>query len=145
MPRRSAASFSVLSPTGTPSRLPVPAELTGTARTIFLDTVSSLKPGHFQASDTPLLSEYCRSAALAAQAHAELAAAGAVVASPQGSKPSPWLTVLEKSQRAMGQLSLRLRIGPQGRSPTLPSRPPRELSYHERQALMENGDDAIGS
>jgi hypothetical protein len=109
MPRRSNASFSVVSPTGTPPWLEVPAELIGKARKIFLDTVGSLKPGHFQPSDRPLLAEYCRCCALAEQAHAMLAAEGAVVASPQG------------------------------RSPTIPSRPLRPLSVYERMNL--EGDD----
>jgi phage terminase small subunit len=130
---------------GTPPRLSPPLELQGRARQVFVDTVAACKAGHFLPQDTPLLAEYCRSVALAEQAHAALALEGPVVASPQGSKASPWITILEKAQRSLIALSMRLRISPQGRSPTTPTRAARPLSYHERAELMENGDDARGS
>jgi hypothetical protein len=134
MPRRSTASFSVISPTGGPTRLQVPGELTGRAKEVFLDTVSACKAGHFLPQDTPILVEFCRAVALADAADAALATEGAVV----NGKLSAWVTVQEKAQRAMAQLSLRLRITPQGRSPTVPSRATRPLSYHEQRALLED-------
>jgi hypothetical protein len=140
MPRRSSASFSVISPSGGPVRLSPPVGLQGTARQAFVDIVSACKAGHFQPQDTALLVEYCRATALADEAAAALSA-GAVV----DGKVSPWVVVQEKAQRAMAALALRLRLSPQGRSPTIPARSTRPLSYHERQTLMENGDDAVGS
>jgi P27 family predicted phage terminase small subunit len=147
MPRRSAASFSILSVTGAPPRLTPPPELTGRARKIFLDAVASLRPGHFVPSDRPLLIEYCRAVALADEAYAALAVEGAVITSERGSKVSPWVTVQEKAQRAMTALSHRLRLSPQGRSPTLPTRPARQASYFERMELegVRDDDDAAGT
>jgi phage terminase small subunit len=149
MPRRSAASFSVLSYTGTPPRLSPPPELVGKARDIFLHTVAALKPGHFEPSDRPLLVEFCRAAALAGEADAALAVGGAVIASDKGPKVNPWLIVQEKAQRAMTALALRLRLSPQGRSPTVPTRPvpaARQISYFERMELegVRDGPSADG-
>lgn len=141
MPRRSAASFSVPSLTGAPPRLSPPPELAGKARDVFLDTVASLKPGHFQPSDRPLLVEFCRAAALAGEADKALAAEGAVVETERGSKVNPWIVVQEKAQRAMAALALRLRLSPQGRSPTIPTRPAPQVSYFERMELEGVRDD----
>ena len=54
----------------------------------------------------------------AASAHLE--AEGHVI----DGKPSPWLAVLAQSLKAMSTLSHRLRLSPQGRTPTNPKRPP---------------------
>jgi hypothetical protein len=39
-----------------------------------------------------------------------------------GGRPSPWLTVAEKTNRAVVALSLRLRLSPQARAPNTPTR-----------------------
>ena len=150
MPRRSSASFSILTTGATPPRLRPPSELGGKARKVFLDIVASTKPGHFVPSDLPLLIEFCRAAALASEADAALAVEGAVIASERGSRVNPWVTVQEKAQRAMTALAHRLRLSPQGRSPTLPTRPARQASYFERMELeatrdAADGDDAAGA
>jgi phage terminase small subunit len=138
MPRRSSASLSVLTTGATPPRLRPPSDLSGKTREVFLDTVASVKPGHFQPSDLPLLVEFCRAVALASEADAALAVEGAVIASERGPKVNPWVTVQEKAQRAIIALSHRLRLSPQGRMPT---RPTRQASYFERMSLEEGRDD----
>ena len=55
MPRRSAASLSVVPLDRRASRLRPPAHLSEAERSAFVDLVSACKPGHFQASDLPLL------------------------------------------------------------------------------------------
>ena len=69
------------------------------------------KPTHFVPSDLPLLVRYVEALALADEAAEQLHAEGAVV----DGKPSPWLVVLEKCQRAVVALSMRLRLSPQSR------------------------------
>ena len=59
-------------------------------------------------------------------------------------RPSPWLAVLAQAQKAVLAFAHRLRLSPQGRSPTVSSRPgkaPAPLSYYERMQL-ERSDAA---
>ena len=139
MPRASAASLLVVSPTGTPPRLQVPAGLSGKAREIFTNIVAASRPGHFLPQDEGLLVEYCRAVALADEAANELRINGAVIIGVRGPQVSPWTLVQEKATRTMAALAVRLKLGPQMRGLAVPGRPQRELSYHERQAL--GGDD----
>ena len=141
MPRPSSLSLPL---TSTPPRLKPPAGLSEKARATFVHIVASCKPGHFQPQDEPLLVEYCRAAALAAEADGALAAEGAVVETDKGSRLNPWITVQEKAQRAMNSLSHRLKLSPQGRSPTNPKRQP-ALSVYETMQLEEGDDDAVSS
>jgi len=145
MPRRSAASFSIMTTGTTLPRLRPPPGLSDKTRKIFVDIVASVKPTHFQPSDKPLLIEYCRAVALAGEADAALAVEGAVIETERGSKVNPWITVQEKAQRAMVSLSHRLRLSPQGRSPTLPTRPAPQASYFERMELEGVPDGADNS
>ena len=68
MPRRSAASLSVVPLDRRASRLRPPAHLSEAERSAFVDLVSACKPGHFQASDLPLLVRYVEASVLAEQA-----------------------------------------------------------------------------
>jgi phage terminase small subunit len=141
MPRRSAASLSIVSPSGAPPRLQVPAELSGKAAQTFISIVAASRAGHFLPQDEGLLVEYCRAVALADEAANELRINGAVIIGVRGPQISPWTLVQEKAQRAMAALAVRLKLGPQMRGLAVSARAERPLSYHERQAL-EQGDDA---
>jgi phage terminase small subunit len=88
-------------------------------------------PGHFQASDLPLLVRYVEASVLAEQAASQLRLEGPVVAG----RVSPWVTVQEKSVRALVALSMRLRLSPQARAPNNPSRPPPQVSHYEKMSL----------
>ena len=93
------------------SRLSAPASLSEGAAAIFVATVSAVDPGHFSAVDMPLLEQYAGAADLARQAQQNLDQHGAVI----DGKPSPWLGVLEKSNRSCVALAARLRVCPQSR------------------------------
>ena len=139
MPRKSAASMQFATVNGSSERLRPSPGLTESERQIFCDIVAATKPEHFRASDLPLLVNYVQAVAAAGDANAHLYAEGRVV----DGKPSPWLAVLTQAQKAIGMFSLRLRLSPQGRSPTVPGRPgktQRPLSYYELMDL-ERGDD----
>jgi hypothetical protein len=68
--------------------------------------------GHFKATDSHLIEQYCQAIMLARQATNELAASGPVV---QG-RASAWLIVLEKAHRSSVALAGRLRLAPQSRA-----------------------------
>ena len=110
MPRKSAASLSVVAVDGQPFRPDPPASLSEAERTIFVDLVAGCDRRHFRPSDLPLLCRYVEAAALGDQA-AEQLRLGAVI----NGRPSPWITVQEKAVRAMVALSMRLRLSPQSR------------------------------
>ena len=143
MPRRSSASFSVVSVDGTPPRLSPHCRSRGNLeRKTFLDIVLACKPSHFQPSDLPLLAAYCRAIVLERQASNALTVAGHVT---EDGRVSPWMKVWEQANKAMLSLAHRLRLSPQGRSPTVPQRS-QSGSYYDRMRLMEAArDDAEGS
>ena len=134
MPRKSAAALSIMSPTGTPPRLTPPPTLNEDAKRVFLDVVCSVRADHFQPSDGLLLARYAEAAVMASDAATMLASEGTVI----DGKPSPWLAVHAAMTKAMLGLSHRLRLSPQGRSPTNPKRVP-SVSVYDRMAL-ERGD-----
>jgi hypothetical protein len=134
MPRRSAAALSVLSVDGTPPRLTPPPTLNEDAKRVFLDIVFSVNPNHFHPADGLLLARYAESAVMASDAATMLASEGTVI----DGKPSPWLAVHVQMTKAMQGLSHRLRLSPQGRSPTNPKRP-QATSYYERMRLADGG------
>jgi phage terminase small subunit len=92
------------------SRMKPLAHLNEAEANIWRALVRSVGSDHFQACDQPLLTEYCRAAALADKA-AEALQEGAVI----DRKASPRGTVQEKSVRALVALSARLRLCPQSR------------------------------
>jgi hypothetical protein len=60
-------------------------------------------------------------------------------------RQSPWLAVLSQAQNTMLGFAHRLRLSPQGRSPTnpsRPSRPERPLSVYETMALEADDGSA---
>ena len=93
------------------TRLQPPGNLSAGAAAVFTRTVAAVEADHFTAVDLPLLEQYAVAADLARQAQGELDAHGAIV----DGKASPWLTVQEKTVRALTALSARLRICPQSR------------------------------
>jgi hypothetical protein len=132
MPRRSRASLSVVSGKLPSSRLQAPASLSDSERILFNQLVTSCDRKHFIESDLPLLVRYVQASCLADQAAQELRN-GAVV----DGKVSPWRIVLERCQRALGTLSLRLRLSPQARHRKSPGRP-QPVSYYD---LARDEDD----
>jgi hypothetical protein len=117
-------------------RLAPPADLSEDGRQVFLDLVLASEPTRFRASDGPLLTAYVRAILQERSASAHLEAEGHVV----DGKPSPWLAVLAQALKGMSTLSHRLRLSPQGRSPTNPKRP-QAVSYYDRVRLEGQSDD----
>lgn len=118
-------------------RLAPPPGLSEDARGLFVDLVLACEPNHFRASDRPLLSAYVRAIQQEQTASAHLEVEGPVV----DGRPSPWLAVLAQALKGMSTLSHRLRLSPQGRSPTNPKRPA-SVSYYDRARLEGQSDDA---
>ncbi len=110
MPRRSSADLVTLRVDGRPHRLTPPATLRKPAQAVFQQIVGSCQSEHFTKADLPLLERYCETVVLAAQASHNLAREPVL-----GAKINPWLIVLEKADRALATLALRLRICPQSR------------------------------
>ena len=138
MPRRSSADLAVMRPSGGFTRLRPPAELGAAEAEVWRHIVLCCDQKHFQQSDTPLLTRYVQNVVLGRRAAAALAAEGPVI----GGRPSPWLVVAEKVDRALVALSMRLRISPQARmrrEGTAPKDGPASI-----YALMrEDGDDSV--
>ena len=111
MPRRSFAAlpFSEAST----SRVKPPDDLTGDARTVFVDLVLSTRPDHFQESDVATLCVFCEAVVLAKAATAGLKADGYVSAEPSG-----WLPILQAATRTVSTYGRMLRLNPAARSMT---------------------------
>ena len=110
MPRKSANAL-LARVDGKPNRVKPPDYLGKAEQEIFLDIVSSCDSRHFVQSDLPLLVEYVSAILLGRKAAKELKAEPVQA----NGKVSPWITIQEKSVRAMTSLSLRLRLSPQSR------------------------------
>jgi hypothetical protein len=109
MPRKSASAKLISLPS---AKLQAPPHLPADERALFASIVAASRPGHFVASDTSLLEEFVANLALNAKAHSALRVEPIV-----DGRPSPWLTIAEKTNRAVVALSLRLRLSPQARAP----------------------------
>jgi phage terminase small subunit len=118
MPRKSAASLSLVSLQGQPTRLQPPASLSTAERKAFVEIVTSSEATAFRESDKPLIVAYAQGIVLANQAAAQLQRHGAVI---EG-KASPWIPVFAQAMRAIGTMSMRLRLSPQSRAPNAPTR-----------------------
>lgn len=92
MPRKSSAALPFA--TSTAPRLHPPDDLVAGSpeQRLFLDLVIGCRADHFQPSDAPLLSDYCRAVVLEQTASGQLAAGGHVTAE---GRASPWLPVLQ--------------------------------------------------
>jgi hypothetical protein len=138
MPRKSAADVKMVSLDGRQNYLRPPASLSDPERSLFASLVAANPASHFKSSDLPLLAQYVQAATLSEQAVAELRVSPVV-----NGKPSPWLAVFEKCNRAMISLSMRLRLSPQARAPNNPSRPQSQASssVYDRIRLETETDD----
>jgi hypothetical protein len=105
-------------------------------RETFAEIVGALDADHFQVADTDLLCAYVAAIHLERAAREHLDSEGGVV----GGKANAWLVVLEKAQRAMTALSLRLRIGPQARTRARVVAV-RQNSYYDRVRTLEHDVD----
>jgi P27 family predicted phage terminase small subunit len=95
-----------------PTAPPVaPAGLSAEEERIFQQLLASVDGDHLHPGDLPLLVSYCQAIAQHDRAVQAIRREGDVV----DGKPSPWITVQEKAQRAMVALSMRLRLSPQAR------------------------------
>jgi hypothetical protein len=135
MPRRPAAAANVVQIDTRSVRLRPPANMPAPERDVFVALVATNPPSHFRASDMVLLVQYCAAAVLNDRAVAELRTAPIV-----DGKPSPWLQIFEKTNRAVVALALRLRISPQARAPNTPTRRESPVSAYEMLRLR-NADD----
>jgi phage terminase small subunit len=129
--RKSAAELAVVRPAGGSSRLRPPPYLGEEERKVWQDIVLACPAEHFLASDVPLLARYVENVVMARRAADALSAEGAVI----GGRPSPWLVVAEKGDRALVALSMRLRISPQARMR-------RETTKGQQTSPYEMMDDA---
>lgn len=135
MPRKSAASLNVVAVDSRSVRLRPPPDLPQPERDLFVALVAANPPAHFRDSDLPLLVQYCTASILNDRAAAELRAAPIV-----DGRPSPWLAIFEKTNRAMLGLSMRLRLSPQARQANNPTRPTPPVSAYEKMRLS-NAED----
>ena len=105
--RKSAISLEVISVDGSPDRLQPPDHLSADEQRRFVDIIANTDAKHFRPSDLSLLCRFVEADALAERAAKELRKHPVL-----DGKASPWLTVQEKSVRALVSLSVRLRLGP---------------------------------
>jgi Phage terminase, small subunit len=85
-----------------------------------------------------VLCSYVRAVLQEQTASAHLEREGDVV----DGRPSPWLAVLAQAIKAMTTFSHRLRLSPQGRSPTNPKRRrPMSVSYYDRARWEGHSND----
>jgi phage terminase small subunit len=119
-----------------PTSAPVePGGLSDREAQIFRDLVRSVDSAHFVESDIPLLTSYCQTVALHEDAVAALRREGPVRAD---GKASAWLAVLEKCQRGMVALSMRLRLSPQARRER--AQLPKKLDWMTRHAMQQEAE-----
>jgi hypothetical protein len=114
MPRKSASELAVVS---LDSKRPRPrlapsAGAPADVCEIFAEILASAPATHFKTGDAPLVEAYAQAISLARQSAHEIAANGPVI----GGRPSPWVHCLEKAQRGITALSMRLRLSPQHRA-----------------------------
>jgi hypothetical protein len=114
------------------SRLRPPASLGEPEKAAFLDLVTSCPATQFEASDLPLLVRWAELVAMAETAAGELTVGGMVTAD---GKVSPWFTVHQQATKTLSGLALRLRLGPQSRTPKAPKRKAGPLSYFDIMEL----------
>jgi phage terminase small subunit len=110
MPGRHQGAHPPKRPVPTLPAVPLPG-LSAEEERILQQLLDSVDPGHFAPSDLPLLVSYVQAVCQHDRAVQAIRHEGDVV----DGKVNPWLVVLEKAQRAMVALSMRLRLSPQAR------------------------------
>jgi hypothetical protein len=109
-----------------------PPEGLGAAETaLFVDLVACCRPEQFQSSDLPLLEQYVRATVAERTAFRAIHELG-----PATEEARPWLAVWRDWHKATVNLSMRLRLSPQGRK----QHPPKvidqsPLSVYEKMAM----------
>jgi Phage terminase, small subunit len=112
MARTSKSARLTVVPLTTNYRLPKPrSALSLPAKALFAEIVESAPPDHFRESDSPLLEQYANAILNAREAQRMVDKHGLV----HGMKMSPWALALERSQKLIVALALRLRLSPQSR------------------------------
>ena len=125
---------------GRPTPLRPPPTLSEAERTIFIATVTGVKPGHLQPCDLPLLMRYVEIVALSDHAAQRLRA------NVMKGRPSQWLTTQERLTKLLIALGRQLRLSPLARSPNKSGHPVsvdphgngHAVSYYERMALDDS-------
>jgi len=122
-------------------RLKAPATLSAAEKKVFVALIAASPVDQFTAADLDLLSAWAETTVLRQRAAKELAALGSPVL-PDGST-SPWFDIHLKTTKQLSALAIRLRISPQGRSPTARASKVKagELSVYETMELGEINDD----
>jgi hypothetical protein len=136
VPKRSAAEIAMRID-GKPAYLRPPEGLGAAEMALFLDVVGSCRPEHFQSSDLPLLEQYIRATVAERGAFRRIHELG-----PATDEAKPWLAAWRDWHKATVNLSLRLRLSPQGRK----QHPPKvidqsPLSVYERMAMGGEAND----
>jgi hypothetical protein len=124
---------------GSGRRLVPPECLGKLQRQAFIDLVASCPAAQFRRSDVGLLCRWAELEVMAQQAAFELQQGGMVT---DKGKPSPWVAIHRDAAREQRLLSLRLQIGPRGRTPKAPKTEAAPLSYYETMRLQGDFDDA---
>ena len=122
-------------------RLRPPASLSEPQKAAFLDLVTACPATQFEPSDIALLVRWCELCVMAESANVELQASGMLA--PDG-KPSPWFRIHLESTKALSNLALRLRLGPQSRAPKAPKRKAGPLSYFDIMELDRGANEGEG-
>ena len=120
-------------------RLRPPPSLGKPEKQAFLDLVTTTDPKQFRPSDLPLLCRWAELTVMAEQAAGELQAGGMVTAD---GRVSPWFTIHQQATKSLTGLALRLRLGPQSRTPKAPKTKPGAVSYYDRMTLEGVSRDA---
>ena len=118
---------------GRPRRLQPPRELPEPERRIWARVVGNATRGHFEPSDTPLITAYVGAIAQLEWADLALREQGDVL----DGKLNPWGRVKEMAIKSIEMLSMRLRVSPQARRDKAKV-PDRSMSYYEQMELEEN-------
>ena len=120
-------------------RLRPPPSLREPEKQAFLDLVTTTDPKQFRPSDLPLLCRWAELTVMAEKAAGELQAGGTVTAD---GRVSPWFAIHQQATKSLTGLALRLRLGPQSRTPKAPKTKPAAVSYYDRMTLEGVSHDA---
>jgi hypothetical protein len=130
MPRRSAASLSVVPIANHRHRIEPPSGLSAAERDLFQKLVAQCPPAQFSPSDAPLLVAYVQAVLLSRWAFKEAA------------EDSALLPTWERACKTMAVLATKLRLCPHSRAD--PKTVGRRAQSHQPSAydlVMGNGDD----
>ena len=140
MPRQSATAAQTFSPTGTTrSVLRAPPDLDAVEKEVFADIVCGVSPNFFLPSDTALIAHLARNIVLTRVAFGEMKAAGYVVG--DGSKVSPWLTILQHAAKEMRATARMLSLSPASYREQPKPEDLEPVSYYTRMSLLESRHD----